>query len=394
MRILFLVSSIYSTSGGLGGHYHSLLETVAQVQKIHECFIVNIGSAPAKALSKYNGNIKFISFHSFRPFSVYRELANVVTSNSIDVVHSFDRVSFFWARVLKFRTDIGCVLTKCGGPNQGYLPYCSNTVFYSLENLNYYKNRFSSETENFQLVPNRIVGFKSDWKRIQDIRALYLDADLSNHKVLLRICRVGNVYKESIIAFIELVNSLNRDSIPSVGIIIGTIEDHEVFSNLNRHSEDLGIHSKIVFIADDIFTQNAKELIDIADIVLGTGRSFMEAASKRKPLVFPLFDGSLAILTPENFQDAFYYNFSQRVKIQNFDSHSNYFLIKSVLVSVDTYNLFSEYSECVFSKFFDASRLGEIYSKIYENSRLNSESIELIDCFKNFLLILKVYSFR
>ena len=60
----------------------------------------------------------------------------------------------------------------------------------------------------------------------------------------------------------------------------------------------------------------ASELIGLADAVVGTGRTLVEAALCKKVLFVPIAGAELpTLVTPENWQQLAFYNFSERSKL-------------------------------------------------------------------------------
>ena len=95
MKIAFVIASINSKSNGLGGHYHSLLETVEQLSANHDVFIINVGNNPAKALE----GTKFKLFSIIeKGYAIYRTHKNNqhIKRRNPDILHAFDSSAYYW----------------------------------------------------------------------------------------------------------------------------------------------------------------------------------------------------------------------------------------------------------------------------------------------------------
>src|SRR5690606_25903374 len=104
--------------------------------------------------------------------------------------------------------------------------------------------------------------------------------------IFLRVGRIGAYYRKSGIQLIRLVADLRRQGLDCVAVFVGTVEDRETLDRVRR----LGGNFTYIF-SDEEVTRDAKRVVQVADVVLGTGRSFMEAASLGKILLCPTSNG-------------------------------------------------------------------------------------------------------
>lgn len=232
------------------------------------------------------------------------------------------------------------------------------------------------------LIPNRISKFKSDYYRIKDLNKNLIKQNKPKSFTFLRITRIGNYYMASTHMLIKLVKDLKESGLDCNCIIIGTIESQEAFELLQSK-----INDDITLITSDYFSNNAKELIDISDCVLGSGRSLMEAACKGKPLLTPTING-LSLLREDNFEEAFSYNFSERINLKGYEYAKELSIIKRIIQNEVTYQKSSEFSLKVFQKYFNAELLHDKISDIYKaNARY--ERYNLKDRLLNLIVVLK-----
>src|SRR5690606_27072648 len=117
--------------------------------------------------------------------------------------------------------------------------------------------------------------------------------------VILRICRISRMYQRSLFQSINLFDFIQTQDNNTVLIILGNIQDQQVYNQLVESKR-----KNIFIVTDEKYTSNAKEMIDIADWVVGTGRGFMEASSKGK-ILFTVSNYSdlPTLITPNNFRE-------------------------------------------------------------------------------------------
>ena len=384
MKIAFIISSINSKSNGNGGHYFSLIETVKMLSINNEVVIYNIGNSPAIALK--NTEFKLISIvHKKIAFTqIYKDLLVSIKEEQPEIIHSFDAIAYFWGRLVSSKLNIKSCLTKCGGINQIYFPFCDNFILYSKENFDYYQSKNKFKNSNLFLIPNRINTFPNDKKRIIKLKGYIKEEHLNSFK-FLRISRISNYYIKSTLQIINLVNDLNELGINCIFIYIGSVEDKTVLSELKDSSNQ----SYVYIFTQDEFTNNSKELIDFSDAVLGTGRSYMEAASKGKIMLAYNPKGKYPLLiNDKNFSTAFKYNFSERIETKDKNTELSLF---SKVINDENYKIkLKDFSIESFSKFFDSSRIEELHKELYININLKAK-YNILDTILNGLFVLKNY---
>jgi len=385
MKIGFVISSINSKSNGLGGHYHSLLETADQLSKKHDVFIINVGNNPAKALKGTKFKLFLIIDKGYAIFRTYKKIISILKNEKPDMLHAFDSSAYYWVRLAGNKLQIPFCITKCGGVNPVYFPYAKNLVLFSTENLNFFKSKRKFKDSNLSLIPNRIKDFEDDNSQIEKIH--YRLGIYANTFKFLRITRIGNYYHNSSLQLICLVNKLSNDGIKCCAIFIGTVEDEHYLKELKKQG-----NSNCFFFTEPEFTKNAKHLINSADAVLGTGRSFMEAAAKEKILLSPVQNSFIpALIKRENFKTAFYYNFSERITIKNFDESLNYNQIKNVIQNKEKQKEQTAFAAEIFTEYFDAKKIGDKYEKVYANAQKAKTPKKRIDWLLHTLFLIRNY---
>jgi hypothetical protein len=385
MKIAFVIASINSKSNGLGGHYHSLLETVEQLSAHHDVFIINVGNNPAKALEDTKFKLFSIIEKGYAICRTYKKIISILKDEKPDILHAFDSSAYYWVRLAGHKLKIPFCITKCGGVNPVYFPYAKNLVLFSTENLNFFKSKKIFKDSNLSLIPNRIKEFDDDINRIEEI--INRIEKFKNAFKFLRITRIGKYYHNSSLQLINLVNKLSNDGIKCCAIFIGTVEDEHYLKELKEQG-----NGNCFFFSEPEFTKNAKTLINVADAVLGTGRSFMEAAAKEKLLLSPVQNSSTpALITQENFKTAFYYNFSERITIENFNESFNYNQIKNIIQNKEKQKVQVSFSGEIFKEYFDAKRIGVKYEKVYANAQKTKTPKKRIDWLLHTLFLIRNY---
>jgi hypothetical protein len=383
MKILFVISSINSKSGGMGGHYNSLLETANQLAQHHEVKIVNIGNTKAKALDKTHHECYRYIYPKGAVVSTYQSISDLVDTFCPDILHAFDTLAYFWVRLLSINKGIRCCMTKCGGTNPIYSPIAESLILFSHENIEFYKQKKSFKKSHLSLIPNRISAFPDDSHRIDDLHNKLNKYDSGFR--FLRISRIGNYYQNCAIQLVRLVNKLNNSGIKCCAIFVGTVESDKHLSEL----QELGGTNTFFFLGEHYAT-NAKSIINCADAVLGTGRSFMEAASKGKMLLTPVEEWPYpAMITKNNFDNAFYYNFSERTVLRNETPEQNYNLIKTTINNSSKLKEAQQFSYCMFKQYFDSENITSKYEKVYSNALIAKKS--WIDILLHWLFLMRAY---
>lgn len=364
MKIILFISSISKANPGLGGHYYSLIETAKRLAEGHEIIVLNIGTKKARALIDCDQKKHYVIEKGPKIWTIYKQVKTIISNEKPDIIHCFDDISLLWARLVGHKLKIPFSITKCGGPNAKYYPYAEHLVLFSEENRQYHLKSPKYKDSKIYLIPNRIQSFEDDNNRINLIEN-EISGDSHIFK-FLRIARIGRRYLKSSLQLINLVNKLNNDGIKCCLIFIGIIDYENSYNQLKSQAME-----NCYFFTSKELTTNAKEIINVGDAVLGTGRSFMEASSKSKILLSPIKDGTIPLLiNSKNFDKAFEYNFSERVNIKNYDENINYENIKKAILDNNEKLKYSSFAQNIFIEYFDTNKLNEKYEVVF--NKMNS----------------------
>lgn len=317
MNILF---TAFSISKGLGGHTRSMKQIMGEIGETHNCFSLIFG--PSKNVSLINNSVDlYIDVRNDNYFKIRKKIKHFILTNEIELVHSFDDFSYFLSQL---GNNIPHLLTRCGGPNPKKYPVVNFLTCFSKENYEYFKTKSQYKNSSIFLIPNRVKNFNCNLNLINDLE-LIINKN-SNDLILLRIARIGSDYFQSIQQSINLLKKYQKENNQVDRkiklIVLGSIYEKQVYEKLVKENIDV---KNLYFITDKKYTQEAKTIIDIADIIIGTGRGFMEASSRGKILFAPVKGAELPMLiNTSNFDNFFHHNFSERTEISqkeyvNFD---------------------------------------------------------------------------
>lgn len=304
MKVTFFIT----TFGDVGGHYYSLISLATEMSKHHHVQVVNIGYTASSVLRKCTLPYHFIYFNGINIKEASKKIAEVICSSGNMILHCYDYVSYTLLLSNNKTSKFPILLTKCGGVpiSVKRLPKLKNLILFSQEDYDYYKKVLPKYT-NIKLIPNRVATFASDYERIQKLMSKH---HLEGKKVILKIGRISTYYEKTILQAVNLSKELHELDERYELLLIGSIQQESVNNNLISRIEEL---SYIHVENNEEFTHNAKEIIDIADIVIGTGRGFMEACYLNKLMFAPCANSEIPVfVNSQNFQSVFRTNFSER----------------------------------------------------------------------------------
>lgn len=286
-------------------------------------------------------------------------IARLVLRKGYDVYHAFDEFAFFFARLMSLRANSRVLYTRCGGasPTNRYSPRARDVVCLSRENFEYFQLH-RRRNDRIILMPGRVPEFEISLEaQIELLAEANCKAD---EVVVMRIARITRYYEKSILQTIKLAQVLQESGIRARAIIIGKPYDESMTADLRRRYPDA------FFACEERFSTDARRLLGCADLVVGTGRSFMEGAMAGKIMLAPNQASELALLaTPDTIEDLFSMNFSERSNIEADDRKTVEELLK-LISHDDLRNRYSDwirgYAEAHFSSRGMGKRLLELYS--------------------------------
>lgn len=300
--ILFFISCFKNINTGAGGHYYSLLQMKKTLQK--DSKIVVFGDFMPQVYETE----EVIFIKTSKCDVLQADISSLKRIPGVEVVHIYDiDVALIGSKVAAKR-KVPLVCTKPGGPpiKRWSMSFQNQVVFHPFDHQ-YFKSRGALAPRNLCLIPNRV-----SWPSAVPNGRVSPFPELDEHVVkLLRVARIGETYKHSIMQAIHLVEKINQEYGPAALALVGKIEDkhtHDEIQELVKDKPYIYIHT------EKTYTLSASELIPYADVVVGTGRGLIEGLSYGKLLFFPVCDDSLpCFMDEQSYKEAFYHNFSQRV---------------------------------------------------------------------------------
>ncbi|MCZ7637782.1 MAG: glycosyltransferase family 4 protein [Verrucomicrobia bacterium] len=361
LKVLYLISP---SGKGMGGHNHSFRTTVQTLGGHLEAVGVTVGTitSPVHAVPGQRVHLLAARSSAFLDrLRIWPELLRLARQEQPDVVHAFDPNSFFFGRRLALALGCAAVLTKCGGPNPAkYFPVPDDLVVFSEEDLGYFRCHRRFQTTRLHLIPNRVRAIEPDPGLLNALSALLPD----DGPVLLRIARLGPFHEESVLQTTRLAHRLRQDG-------------HKVRLLLIGFAEHPGTHRRVqqalgpgdCLLTEPPFTVNASRLVDVGDLVVGTGRSLMEAASRGRILLAPIQGGEIPVLlTSENWRHLFRTNFSQRSTIPGYCEDDNYREIRRALAEPAQTEALRRLARSLFEEHFSIESAVPRYLDLYHHA--------------------------
>ena len=347
-----IVYLIYSTNIGLGGHYYSLLALSNALQFDNDISIINMGYIFSKTLENQQYKTYFIKHRNLITTCIL--LKRLIEKLKPDIIHSFDPPSLALLKLIMRKKKLKHIHTHCGGPNPNFFPTTKNLILFSQENYQFFKRKKCYHDSNISLIPNRVYPIKTDSKRIN----MLLNEVNFEFPTFLRICRITQFYIQSLNQSIKLAEKLRNRGIKANLIIIGVPIEKDVLKYIKRYENNY-----IRIFTQEKYTVNANELIDIADFVIGTGRSLMEGAYFSKVILVPQKNKYIPLLIDnETFKTSFDVNFSERTR---YKKEINFNKIVQCIEDKIEYNKLARFIKNKSEIYFEISSKIKLYQKIY-----------------------------
>lgn len=375
MKILKLV---YSYGKASGGHFHSCDQISQRLGQELDISVVTFGSVPSPVLISnpfFKAHINFFSIKDL--YKLNHHINKIKKEFNFNIVHCYDTFTLNLALILPILYRTRIVLTKCGSQNplRKNWQHAHCIINFSAENHNWFTSNKKYRNSQLFLIPNRILPFQIESDIIKK----------ENTFNILRISRLGGAYEKTLLDTYNLVDLL-KDNFNIKLYVIGRIQDSDRFQNIKEIARQRNL--PVEFITD-VRASNAKQFLNLADVVVGTGRSLMEAMSKGIPCLTPARNYNLPILVGEtNFDSFFNTNFSERNFASNDCLANNISKIKKLIINKDYYSEQSKLSLQSFNTYFNLNNAFEDYHSVYNLClKLRNRKFKLI--FNNSLFIVR-----
>lgn len=386
--ILFLVSNLGATYGH-GGHYYSVMHIAEAVSKREPVQIVNIGVRPAPALSSWKGEIHFIEASSSKITQPLARLNGICLVLKPAVLHAFDVDSAYYASKASLRNKIPYICTKPGGPvpyrkigRLGKLLYPVapvQTVFHETD-FSWFQG---AGCQILELVRARVKRPELNSERPGEIANWFRGTQLK----LLRIARIVGNKSQSIAQSISFTKLLRTAGINARLAVIGAVYSKPLL----HHLESLAGEETRFFTTEE-YTNRASDFLVEADVVIGTGRGFMEGCATGRVMMAPVSGANYpALVTPENIEAFEEENFSERVTPGVWgDPDKDHKMYIDIVTSPNQRDELGKKMLGLFENYYDVAKGAEQYLRLYqraahlqakEHNRMNSASRRLITAY-------------
>jgi glycosyltransferase involved in cell wall biosynthesis len=358
--ILFLISSYRINNSGSGGHYFTCETIYREYRKSDPAIIVNVGDFISPSLEKKIPELIKIKVSRFGIKSPVGEISNLVLEHGVTLIHAFDSFSYNLARLVEIKTGVPSLSTKCGGPNARYWPgWVPHTVL-SRENHDFYSEIARRKgLDQPLLAPGRAslgAGRQSEGHELKSI------SPVKGKINVLRIGRLHASYLDSHLQSINLVEALNGLGVPAHLHIVGFINEKYVYDELKDVKPEF-----VSIYVDASYTTSASRHLELADVVVASGRGVMEAAALGKVVMCSASGNKFPILLDQGSFDGFFrLNFSPRIESSIDDSiEGRVFIISEIMKNPDMHAQYKIFIKEMFYKYFDVRKSVEKYRNIY-----------------------------
>lgn len=374
---------IYCQGKASGGHYHSLDQLSKEIGKVVSLKIVSFGPVTSPVLLGNPYFKKHILFNNKKDlFLLNNSVKELVLEESTSLIHCFDTESLNWMLIMPSTFKIPIVLNKCGGPNplRKNWQHADSIVLFSKENYNWFESNIHYHSNDYHLIPNRVT--KLDLLPIEK-RTFTKDTSRIN---FMRVSRLGGAYEKTLWDTLKMINVL-KDKFPVHLYIVGRIQDEIRFS---KFVEIINRDNLPVTIITDERASRGADFLYLADFVIGTGRSFMEALSLGIPSLTPAINMDWPVLVvKENFNQLFSSNFSERNVADTSSKIINENRIVKLLLDKQSYLLAQKEANLLFQNYFCLKGVGTKYFDVYERV-ITKKSNRLKLIIKNILYIIRI----
>lgn len=382
MRILFFISA---SGHGKGGHSHSLNLISRKIADHAEVRIIALGPGKSKVLETNPHFHELIYSNGFPGPGVIKAVKKNVLDYNPDVIHCFDAKIY---TVITLSLTIAglkrypVVLNKCGGPNLATYPVSKHLILFSKENEVYFSRLPRFKNTSIHLIPNRVMIDK-------DQRTSDIFTKKNGEFVIFKISRIGEYYRKTLTQCIELARQLwDRGERNFRLYLVGTIDEQKVYEDLQKMIGEL----PVTIVTDNSITIKAAAYLHYADAAICTGRGFMEACA----LGIPVLAGSVnhahpIVVDNNNFNDFFFYNFSERAKVPVVPGEDQVQKLVNLIRDEQTRARFREMATNWFREHFDIEKGAARYMAVYETARKEPSAYYLKSNWRQLLSTLRSF---
>lgn len=347
-------------------------------------------------LAKKLPNVKIIRVDRIafnNPIRLLINLRNwykIIQKENPEIIHTNRVPHFVFFAIVSDLTGTPMVFSQAGGIAQASIIKIiidKVPIVYSLENKDKFIEAGYKDNE-INVISNRIKINNSHKIEISNFNA----------KNILKILFVSNLKRVTIngvLSFLELIENQSHNTnmqclIQFAGkdTSVGNEYLDDFIKKIELINSNTSHNRRINYLG---WIENIEELIDSHDVIIGKGRSVLQAALKGKICFVISENGELTRINKSNFNELYYYNFSGRglsldnnndfIKMITDDNEVNKFSYEAIIVKDDIENAYS-----VINAY---SKLRIVYDYAISKKKKKSFVRALIRCFKYYIVLFK-----
>ena len=365
-RIFVTVGCVSGYNSGTGGLYYSLKETVFALSHKYDITVCVMGNKYPQALMDMSSSIIEIDTDKYTTTEVTRLVYTLLRNGGFHLVHAYDRTTARLVSIAALANGIPLVYTKCGGAiNRSNISFVDRIITYSKRDFESLSIQESSRDNKVFWIPNQVGVINNIDERIDLLRndLMTYKCISGNTKLLMRVGRISEYYRLTLMQGIELVKWLRTKGRDVCMVVVGTIESERLAQDIKEEGG-----GSAIIISDVKYTLNARHLMSLADIILGTGRSLMEGLNANGIVLCPVKGARYpALVTPGNIGDLAIDNFSERSCVNDYSEESNLENVCRTLWDNNYRHELLDFYHNVFDKEYSIYRAVDRLEKIYED---------------------------
>lgn len=285
---------------GLGGVTTHVLDIIKTNSKQYDFYLAAKDGDFRDELAKYSKAILDVDFYNDDAENIIinaNKLSSFIKKNNIDVIHIHPFKPFYPVMLAHFQTGVPYVITIHAflypednwreAQGEGFVdfweriifPYADKFIFVSKQHEKYWLEKFPIIKQKTLVIPNSVI--------ISDY--VYNPTFGSKYFMALRLDGDKQQQIDTAIDFIRGLKLRDKDACLD---IVGD-------GNLINHYKEITKNDKTIkFIGKRL---DVDSIIGRYDVVMGSGRTALEAIASGKKLIFIGLFGLKGVVTPDNF---------------------------------------------------------------------------------------------
>lgn len=323
--MIFLRILLAAMRMDIGGAETHILELACELKRRGNYVVVaSEGGVFVNELEKNGIKHIFAPLCSKKPSDLkksYKTLANIITEDKIEIVHSHARIPNFIIWFLRRRYTFGFVSTL----------HFAFTKKKFVEKFTVWgeKNLAVSDDLRRHLIKNSRVKAKNvvttvnginaeNFSEISDNEYLFSEFPIKKEtKKIVCVCRMERANCESMYALVRKAESLEK-KLKNIQIIL--VGDGEAFDELSQMTKEVNRKTKKNTVILTGARTDVNKIIGISDVFVGISRAALEAMTVGKIVVLTGSYGHHGILYPKNYELNMKSNFTCRGSVDITDA--------------------------------------------------------------------------